>query len=175
MDLVCTPQKVIGLMVTAYFVGFTIGGLFYSLPDKYGRRKALVFGMLLSCIAQCIAIYIPTIWARSAAFFLMGLAQIKIGVAYVWLAGCTSSRYKPRAFTIINIFDALPMTIICLYFMFISKDWYPICLFMLVLSFVATGLAFLCPESPRWHLVNGRGDEAIEMFNQIAKINGSEV
>lgn len=34
-------------------------------------------------------------------------------------------------------------------------------------------MAFICPESPRWLLYNGRVDEAIEAINYMAKFNGS--
>ena len=41
------------------------------------------------------------------------------------------------------------------------------------MSVSALVLAFICPESPRWLLYNGRTDEAIEAINYIAKFNGS--
>ena len=31
----------------------------------------------------------------------------------------------------------------------------------------------ICPESPRWLLVNGRSGEAISVLNHMAKINGA--
>ena len=31
------------------------------------------------------------------------------------------------------------------------------------------------PESPKWLLINGRKEEAIEALNRMAKLNGSEV
>ena len=37
---------------------------------------------------------------------------------------------------------------------------------------MATVIILICPESPRWHLVNGRAREAIEAFNRIAEMNG---
>ena len=73
----------------------------------------------------------------------------------------------------INVFDCFPMPFLCLYFMFISKDWYWINFYILLLSYVAFFLTFFCPESPRWHLVNGRTKEAIEVLNYMAHLNGS--
>ena len=51
MDLVCMTPAAIGMMVTAYFVGFACGGLFFAFPDKYGRKKSLMIGLLLACIS----------------------------------------------------------------------------------------------------------------------------
>ena len=74
MDLVCVPASKIGMMISAYFIGFIVGGLFYALPDKYGRRKAMIFGTVLACLAQCLLLLSHTILARSAGFFLLGCA-----------------------------------------------------------------------------------------------------
>ena len=104
---------------------------------------------------------------RFAMFGLSGLSQIKNSVSYVWLSECTSKEYKARAFTTINIFDALPMVITCFYFMFISKNWVHLSTFFCVLSYVALIAAFICPESPRWLLVSGKSSEAIEELNKI--------
>ena len=105
-------------------------------------------------------------------FFLMGLSQLKVGVSYVWLSECVGFQYKSTAFTLINMFDGMTMANVCLYYMFISVDWFWLCLFFCLLSYIATLTILICPESPRWHLVNGRSREAIEAFNRIAEMNG---
>ena len=51
MDLKCMPAAKIALMITAYFVGFAINGLFFTIPDQIGRKKSLLVVMLISCIA----------------------------------------------------------------------------------------------------------------------------
>ena len=51
MDLVCVPANTYGMMISAYFIGFLVGGLLYAIPDKYGRRKAMIFGTVLACLA----------------------------------------------------------------------------------------------------------------------------
>ena len=111
-------------------------------------------------------------YVRTAMFFLMGLSQLKVGVSYVWLSECVGFQYKSTAFTLINMFDGMTMANVCLYYMFISLDWFWLCLFFCLLSYVATLTILICPESPRWHLVNGRKREAIEAFNRIAEMNG---
>ena len=51
MDLKCMPSATIGLLVTAYFFGFAINGLFFTIPDQIGRRKSIFIVMLASCVA----------------------------------------------------------------------------------------------------------------------------
>ena len=73
----------------------------------------------------------------------------------------------------INMFDALPLVVTCIGYLYLSKHWYWVCFGGAVLTYTATIVAFFCPESPRWHLVNGRTPDAIRALNQIAEINGS--
>ena len=72
----------------------------------------------------------------------------------------------------INIYDSMTMAIVCIYYSKIDHSWFWLSLTMFLLSLVATVTILICPESPRWHLVNGRGEEAIEALNQIAQLNG---
>ena len=171
MDLMCMTPAAIGFLITAYYIGFAVGGLFFAFPDKHGRKKSLILGLIMATISQAVMIFCTNYWMRFAMFFLSGLSQIKNSVSYVWASECTSKEYKTRAFTAINIFDAFPMVFTCFYFMFVSKNWMHLSLFFCILCFVALAAAFLCPESPRWHLVNGRSKEAIIELNKIAAMN----
>lgn len=93
-------------------------------------------------------------------------------MSYVWLSECVGNTYKSTAFTIINVYEGLTLTIVGVYYLCISRDWYWLCLAMLAVSVLATALTPLCPESPRWLLINGRRQEAIAELNWIAKLNG---
>ena len=173
MDLMCISPATIGFMITAYYIGFAIGGLFFTFPDRYGRKKSLIMGLAMSSVSQTIMIFWPNYWVRFAMFGLSGLSQIKNSVSYVWMSECTSKPHKANAFTYINIFDALPMVITCFYFMYISKNWMHLSLIFCILCYVALFCAFICPESPRWLLVNSRSHEAIQELNKIAIMNKS--
>ena len=163
----------IGIMISAYYIGFAIGGSFCAWPDTYGRKFSCMFGILLAAISQTVMIASSNFWVRFAMFFLSGLSQIKNSVSYVWLSECTSTPYKSQAFTYINIFDALPMVLTCAYFLLISKNWMHLPLIFTALTYVALFLAYFCPESPRWLVVNGRSSEAITVMNSMARMNKS--
>ena len=107
-------------------------------------------------------------------FFLMGLSQLKVGVAYVWFSECVGFQYKSTAFTLINIVDGMTIANVCLYYKYISVDWFWLCLVFCLLSYAATLTILICPESPRWLIVNGRSEEAIHALNTIAEMNGIE-
>ena len=69
--------------------------------------------------------------------------------------------------------DCSSATITGVFYLVFSRDWFTIYLIHIIMSVSALVLAFICPESPRWLLYNGRTDEAIEAINYIAKFNGS--
>ena len=51
MNLLCMPVVKIGLMITAYYIGFAVGGLMYNWPEKYGRKNSVLIGMAISIVA----------------------------------------------------------------------------------------------------------------------------
>lgn len=173
MDLMCYPAATVGLLISIYYVGFAVGGLFCTFPDKFGRKKSVMFGLAVSLISQTLMLLSSSFWMRLAMFFVAGLSQIKNTCSYVWLSESTSKPYKSITFTYINSFDALPFVFTCLFYMFVSKNWIILPAIFCGLSYVAFILAFFCPESPRWLLVNGRSKEAIVELNKFAKINGA--
>jgi len=174
MDMVCMPSSQISRIIAVYFIGFALGGLLFPLPDKYGRRFSLIFGLTTNLACQYGIVFSSNYWVRTACFGGIGLFQIKNSVSYVWLFECVYSKQKPLACTCINSFDALPMLVTCIYFAFISKHWFPLELVALLVGTAALIIVvFAMPESPRWLLLNGKTKEAIKNLNYIAWFNSS--
>ena len=126
------------MIITAYFAGFAINGLFFTIPDRIGRKMSVFYAMVASCLAQTVMIFSSSFYVRSAMFFVMGLTQLKVGASFVWLSECVGHEYKSTAFTLINMYDAITMAVTCAYFIFISRELVWLCLFFCVLSYVAT-------------------------------------
>ena len=70
----CTSKSTIGLIVTAYYIGFSSGALFYSWPDKYGRKFPMLLATTISLIAQTAILFSTNFNVRMIGFFLMGLS-----------------------------------------------------------------------------------------------------
>ncbi len=85
MNLMCFDRSAINLMVTAYVVGFGLAGaLFFTLPDKWGRKKTMaVFGSI-HILSQCLITFVPVFSIRVIGFFVMGACQFKNSTCYVW-------------------------------------------------------------------------------------------
>lgn len=103
----------------------------------------------------------------------MGLCQVRVAAAYCWCSEFMTTEYKPRSYLAINLYDALPLPLLCLYFVYISKSWVYINIVVLIIQMISLLICAFLPESPKWHLINGRTPEAIKILNKIAEVNGS--
>ena len=120
----------------------------------------------------------PTLPRQSARYpraGLLGLACYGSAAALphtAWLSECVSLDKKPIAITAIGLLNATPVAVTALYFLFVSRDWFMLNLGAVLLGFAALLVSLFCPESPKWHLINGRRKEAIDCLNYIGKANG---
>jgi DHA1 family bicyclomycin/chloramphenicol resistance-like MFS transporter len=71
LDLNTTIPRV-GLSLTTYFFGLTLGQLFYGpLVDRFGRRKPLFIGLTLYTISTILCAFSPTVdWLILSRLFL---------------------------------------------------------------------------------------------------------
>lgn len=173
MDLVCQTAQTIGFLVIAYSIGYGAGVVFYRLPDIIGRKKAMIFSSFLTLIGMNLIIFTTSFSLRTFGFFLMGFAQIRVAVSYVWASEMVPLPKKSITFTVINTYDIVTVSLTCAYFAYISKDWYTLNLYMLCISYAGFFGLFLAPESPRWLLLNGQTRRAISVLNTIGRLNGS--
>lgn len=58
-----------------YFLGLTIGGVTFGLvADRYGRRKALIFSIIMSSFTSLMGAAMSTYWSYLMMRFLSGIA-----------------------------------------------------------------------------------------------------
>ena len=73
----------------------------------------------------------------------------------------------------ITSFDGATTAVVCLYFIAISRDWFPLFFTMTLLSTLSyLTIVFILPESPMWLLNKGRTGDAIAALNRIGRYNG---
>lgn len=177
MDLMCVDRNTINLIVTAYFIGFIVSGLtIFALPDRWGCKKTIAVFNSIHITAQFTILFIPNYYVRLVAFLVMGLCQLKNSISYMWLFGLIERKHNSICCGIMNCWDCLALTTITLYFMFVSKDWFPLMFAITVLG-TASHLFMMiyAPESPKWLLSKGRHNECIQAINRIALFNRQKV
>ena len=74
-----------------------------------------------------------------------------------------------------NAFDRSTWFVMGFSLLVFTRWWFAIAMFYWTIGVIAWGLVyFKIPESPLWHIMNSRNDEAIDILNQIAIVNGTE-
>ena len=68
--------------------------------------------------------------------------------------------------------ESLVYIFVCIYYQNISKDWIYIQIPNIALTVMGICFLFVMPETPRFLLVQGKTQQAKEVFAKIAKING---
>ena len=58
--------------------------------------------------------------------------------------------------------------------MFVSKNWFDLCFWALILGYTALVICLFCPESPQWLFVHGKQEQGVDSLNKIARFNGTE-
>jgi MFS family permease len=176
MDLLCTAPAVIGLLFTVERItegiwGFSSAGI----TDRLGRRKSTLILFGISLIAQTLIIFTSSFTMRLIGYALFGIGNTKNSVCYVWMFELMETRHKSSACSVLNIINSGTMVVFGLYVLLVSRDWFPIELFMWTIGILAyIAMYFLMPESPRWLLINGRKLEALEKYEYIADFNKTE-
>lgn len=175
MDLVCASKIRTNSMISAKYIAYGVAGLLlFAMPDRFGRKFTMVVNFAVHLAAQYLILFDDDFWARSLGLILYGLAQLKQSVVYVWATELAPAANSTSVTVSLTCFDAGSLAFICTYFLFVSRDWFPLMLFMTMLSTVSFLVClFVLPESPSWLLSQGRSHAAIDVLNYIGTWNGS--
>ena len=114
------------------FIMFGIGGcLFFPLPEKIGRRKTALIFSTGHFLAMGMILFSSGFLVRTIGFGLMGLLNAtKNGNCYAWGFDFHLQKDKAFAATCCNIPDFASAFIVGIYFLFISKDWAPLFMYI---------------------------------------------
>lgn len=171
-NIQCSGSIVNGLPTSLFFLGCLMGGLVLAtLADSLLGRKNLLF---LSCFVMSISTFFTTfsnnIWVYSALRFVTGFARATIGTcALVLSTELVGKRWRGQVgvigfFCFTLGFLSLPTIA------YINKgsSWRTIYLWTSIPTFFYSIIVhFLVHESPRWLLVQGRKEEAIQTLKGI--------
>jgi hypothetical protein len=157
MNLMCTDRSVIQWMVIPYFImtGFS-GLLFRHLPDKWGPFKTLNIFMTVIVVALTSCLLVPNYWVRMMSFCVVGLCNVKNSATYMYMAGCVHQRDKSVCYGIINAYDCGSCLVIGLFYLFISRDYFPLMQIHIGLTFLSIIIVNMMQvDSPRWLVATG--------------------
>ncbi|KAK7313804.1 hypothetical protein VNO77_39006 [Canavalia gladiata] len=178
--LECENSIITGLPASLFFVGCLIGGLVLAtLADtSFGRKNMLFLSCLFMSLSSLLASFSPNIWIYSALKFLCGFTRATIGTSALVLASELVGKRWRAQISVIGFF--------CFTIGFLSlpamayanrnSSWRNLYLWTSIPTLIYSILVkLLVRESPRWLLVRGKKEEAVDTLKCITSITQSNL
>ncbi|XP_074033398.1 organic cation transporter protein isoform X2 [Leptinotarsa decemlineata] len=171
-DLICGHERLIDLTQVTLMLGVLIGNIVFGvMADKKGRKKVLITCIWMQSLLAVLASFWPWFWGFVLIRFFLGIANGGTMVtSFVLCMEVVGGKWR----TIVPILYQIPFGFgnsIMSGLAYLLRDWRE---FHLALSFlISTFIVYTwcLPESPRWLLVLGRKEEAIEVLKKAATEN----
>lgn len=178
LDLTCVAKELIGLMGSAYFLGFAISsGVTPYVADKfhYGRKKPYIASLLLQTVAYIFIFASKSIYFTIFNYLLVGLSaggRVAIGTTY--MNEFIPVKNQNLATTLLNVGDACIMIYQAIYYS-VNKSWLPLHILGIIGAIIIICFVCLLPESPKYLYANYKFHECRQELKKIAKVNNSSM
>ncbi|RLN41474.1 hypothetical protein C2845_PM01G17170 [Panicum miliaceum] len=176
--LQCAGPALVSLPASSFFAGCLAGGfLLTTLADSLlGRKKTLLVSLASMSAAGVLTALAPNIWAYAALRFVSGFARSVVGTCTLVLSTELVGRRWRDVVSVAAFFCYAVgfLSLPALAFALREASWRSMYFWMSAPCLCyAVLLYFVAQESPRWLLVRGRTQEAVQTLRQIASLNGS--
>ncbi|MGI3782425.1 MAG: MFS transporter [Janthinobacterium lividum] len=177
----------VGATATVYLIGQVVGALFFGrLTDKLGRKKLFIVTLLVYLIGSGLAGLSPNVWFL---WFFRFVAGLGIGGEYSAINSAIDElmpgKYRGRVDLAINgtywagaVLGSLGSFFLLDTDRFAENIGWRIAFFIgPVLGLIIIFLRRHIPESPRWLVTHGRGEEAeriVDEIEQSVRADGQE-
>jgi len=176
-NLDCERERLVELTTGTLFIGWLFGAIFLGwCTDKYGRNRPLFISVAAVIIFGFISAFMPNITTFVICRFIIGffLPGTFPQIMFTYISEVVGGKYRTFAGLSIFLFVGTALNFLVLKAYFI-RNWrllYIVCTapYIFVLGFYK-----YVPESMRFLRIKGRLDETMEVFQLIAKRNGTEI
>ena len=171
-DLVCGRKPLLSMLQSWLMIGGIAGSLIGGqLTDRFGRRPVFLPVMLLVIACSFSAALVGDYVSFAVVRFFTGFAMASmIASQYVLVTELSGCKYRAALTTVMYLPFSIGVMLVAAASYGIRTRWL-LQLSMAVPSLLLLPNFWLMPESPRWLLVQGRFDEALEVLRQGARWN----
>ena len=171
-DLVCERKPLLSMLQSVLMLGGIAGSLIGGqLTDRFGRRPVYLPAMLLSIACSFSAALVGDYVSFAVVRGFTGFAMASmIASQYVLVTELSGTKHRAALTTITFTPFSFGIMLVAAASYGIRTRW------LLQLAYAVPSLLFLpnfwlMPESPRWLVVRGRFEEALEVLRQGARWN----
>ncbi|XP_045137875.1 organic cation transporter protein-like isoform X2 [Portunus trituberculatus] len=168
-SLVCERKYLQALYQSAYVIGTfcspILGGY---LADRYGRKVVVVITQVLTAFFAITIAFLNNMVAIMTARVLLGLFNLLTLTVYT-LESC-----EPKRRALLGMLLGLPWALGTMAWggtAFLIRDWRWLQLVVSLPLLIILPVLFFMDESPRWLIVRGRHDQAVQVLRKAARWN----
>jgi len=165
----------LGMLPTIVSAGCVLGELFWGhVADRYGRRWVFLVTVLIVVVFGIVSSLARGIWSLSAIRFLVGFGYGgNIAVDFALFSEFLPTR--GRGWMLFGMGTFWPVgqlfTVFIAWLVIPRFGWRVFLVFCTMPSVITAFFRPLIPESPRWLLLHGKEEEALEVCRYMAKFN----
>ena len=171
-NLVCEleyQQMLLGSIVMfGLMIGSFLGG---PMSDKLGRKRAMIFSVLVCVPTVMFAGYSSNFWTYAVLKFINTISLPCIWFScHILITEIFGKDFRQNAVVIKDLMWPIGMMIEIALFYF-TRHWVYFHLGVGVLCLFTTPAFIIAPESPRWLSANGKWEEAQKVLLRIGRWN----
>ncbi|XP_011700162.1 PREDICTED: synaptic vesicle glycoprotein 2B-like isoform X2 [Wasmannia auropunctata] len=177
-----------GLLNSMAFAGMICTVFFWGcVTDMFGRKKIMFYGYLLTGLLSLATCFSHRSWLLITFKFFDGMIISGPYAALMsYMAEVHNEAHRSRSYMWLGVFFSLGnISLPCIAWLILPQKWYITFLsetleinswrvFLAICSlpeFLACIALFAFPESPRFLILKGRHDEALNVFKKIYSLN----
>ncbi|CAB3245460.1 unnamed protein product [Arctia plantaginis] len=176
-EWVCDRASYIPFAQSVFFVGSVTGTFTFGLlADRFGRVPAVIATNLIGGVSGVATIFTSGLWDFVFCRFLAGLTYDNcFMILYIIILEFVGSQYRTWVANLILAFSFAIAGITLPWMALYIADWRMLMWVTSAPMFIVILAPWFLPESVRWLVSRGRGNEAVTILKRIERINRTKI